>query len=135
MNVVHQPTQRGRLAKNLATRPDTAGKTGCFARKMPPAASAAHNSRRPISWPMGQFFTRHLGRLAATGALEAFAALFPACSGNSNSTTAAPAAKRQEAVASIRNQPAGFNRHTRNDAATDLLSALTQAKLVRINKV
>jgi len=53
-----------------------------------------------------------------------------ACRAQSNNETA----HRQEAIASIRNQPTGFNRHVRNDAATDVLNSLTQSRLVRINK-
>jgi len=53
-----------------------------------------------------------------------------ACRAQSNNETA----HRQEAVASIRNQPTGFNRHVRNDAATDVLNSLTQSRLVRINR-
>ena len=38
-------------------------------------------------------------------------------------------------VASVRNEPRSFNRLTARETTTDLLSNLTQAKLVRINKV
>lgn len=37
-------------------------------------------------------------------------------------------------MASIRSEPRSFNRHAGTDAVTDLISTLTQAKLVRINK-
>ena len=40
-----------------------------------------------------------------------------------------------EIVASVRSEPRTFNRLTARDTTTDLVSELTQAKLVRINKV
>jgi peptide/nickel transport system substrate-binding protein len=44
-------------------------------------------------------------------------------------------ARGGSAVASIRTEPRSFNRLAARDSSTDLVSSLTQAKLVRINKV
>ena len=40
-----------------------------------------------------------------------------------------------ELVASVRTEPRSFNRFVQRDSTTDLVSTLTQAKLVRINHV
>jgi peptide/nickel transport system substrate-binding protein len=45
------------------------------------------------------------------------------------------AARGGSAVASIRTEPRSFNRLAARDSVTDLVATLTQAKLVRINKV
>ena len=39
-----------------------------------------------------------------------------------------------ELLASVRSEPRGFNRHASRDATTNLVSNLTQAKLVRVNQ-
>jgi peptide/nickel transport system substrate-binding protein len=60
----------------------------------------------------------------------------PAATGGAASTSAASLpASGGSAVASIRTEPRSFNRLTARDSSTDLVSSLTQARLVRINKL
>lgn len=117
-------------ANKLASRPEAAGAIGIFARKNAPDSCACHSFGRPIFWPLGQFFTGQRERLTAIYVVALAATVSGACSGGGP----APATGRREAIATVRNQPAGFNRHALNDAATDVLNTLTQARLVRINK-
>ena len=117
------------LAKNLTIAGGAARAACDFARKNTPNHEAKVFSGRPVFWPRGQFFTRHRSRLKATYTVALFCTLLVAC-GRSD-TRPRP---RQELVASIRNQPTGFNRHVRNDAATDVVNTLTQSRLVRINR-
>jgi len=121
---------RAPKAKNLASRGVTVMQAGLFARKITPNRPATLDSDRPSFWPRGQFSTRQPRRLTSICTVALFCTLSVACGARST----APTAHRQEAVASIRNQPTGFNRHVRNDAATDVLNTLTQSRLVRINK-
>ena len=86
--------------------------------------------------------TGHARHFRAFIALGASALLFAACRADTGSTRAAdgksaPAAivRGGEIVASVRSEPRSFNRLTARDTTTDLVSELTQAKLVRINKV
>jgi len=55
----------------------------------------------------------------------------------SSQTTAAQPARPQggQLVVSVRSEPQTFNRYTRRDSTTDLLSTFLNAKLVRINRV
>ena len=117
------------LAKNLASRPAGALAIGLFARKIAPERIGRYISDRTVFWPRGQFFTRHRSRLTFTYTVAQICVLAAACGG---ATAHPPAVGRP--TASIRNQPTGFNRHVRNDAATDVLNTLTQSRLVRINR-
>jgi peptide/nickel transport system substrate-binding protein len=120
----------GAKAKNLASRGVPAKVTGTFARRIAPNGSARHDFSRPSFWPPSQFFTGQRRRLTSICTTAVICFIVSACGARSNTQTA----QRQEAIASIRNQPTGFNRHVRNDAATDVLNSLTQSRLVRINK-
>jgi peptide/nickel transport system substrate-binding protein len=51
------------------------------------------------------------------------------------STTAAPLARGGQLVVSVRAEPHSFNRLVRRDAASDLVSSLVNARLVRINRI
>jgi peptide/nickel transport system substrate-binding protein len=81
-----------------------------------------------------------LARHAALAVLVLAASLAAACGG---STSAPPSERAMPAaiprggalVASVRAEPRSFNRLSARDSVTDLISLLTQAKLVRINKV
>ena len=102
---------------------------------------AAHNFDRAVSWPVGQLLTRHSRRLAVSVALVASAALAGAgCRSNTPSESATGAVSRNgvprggELLASVRSEPRSFNRHAARDTTTNLVSNLTQAKLVRINQ-
>lgn len=91
---------------------------------------------------MSQLLTRHTGRLAVTVALVAFATFTEAgCRSNTSSVDSAPGAVSKsgvprggELLVSTRSEPRSFNRHAARDTTTDLVSNLTQAKLVRINQ-
>src|SRR5216110_326110 len=106
--------------------------------KSTPADLAAHNFDRPTSWPVGQVSTRLLSRTAISIALTAVVAL-TGCRSTSSPETTAPVAQNVtrggEIVASVRSEPASFNRHTGRDTTTNLVALLTQARLVRVNQV
>jgi peptide/nickel transport system substrate-binding protein len=81
-------------------------------------------------------------RLRSFIALAAAAFLLSACRPDNGSTSGAPGksavtplVRGGEIVASVRSEPRSFNRLAARDTTTDLVSELTQAKLVRINKV
>ena len=86
----------------------------------------------------GQILTRHRRRIAASVvALAAFCLL-----GGIGCRSNAPPANRAsnegiprggELLASVRSEPHSFNNHAARDTTTNLVSNLTQAKLVRIN--
>src|SRR6202023_406953 len=98
-----------------------------------------HNSDRPVFWPVGQHLTRHsrnLGLfLALAVAIAAAVALVLRRPASSPQTTpgAASTPAGGALVVSVRTEPVSFNRHRSRDSSTDLVSTLTQAKLVRIN--
>src|SRR5262249_31550196 len=116
----------------LASGPCDPGKTRPFARKIAPDCRAGDLYDRPVFWPRGQFFTGQRSRLTFTCTLALICTLALAGCG---AREASPGqARGQEAIASIRNQPTGFNRHARNDAANEVINTLTQSRLVRINK-
>ena len=96
---------------------------------------------------MGQLLTRqtqHVGIIIAVAAALAAAAATGACRSEPPPASTAPVATRSGApavprggtlVASIRTEPRSFNRLVGRDSSTELVSSLTQAKLVRINKM
>src|SRR5712691_10347472 len=118
-----------------------------------PNAFRADNFDRPVSWPMGQLLTRHgrhtahgtpkaaphINSLAVAISLAVAAALVvagcrstaPPASAGSDSGQAVP--RGGELLVSVRSEPRSFNRHAATDTTTDLVSNLTQDKLVRIN--
>jgi len=66
-------------------------------------------------------------------------AVAAACGRDTTSTSAPPpksgTARGGQIVASLRTDPKSFNRYFQNDVSSDLVSELTQARLVRINKI
>src|SRR5438552_12402277 len=103
-----------------------------------PADPVAHNFDRPTSWPVSQLFTRLLSRPAISIALTAVVAI-NGCRSTPSPETTAPVAQNVtrggEIVASVRSEPASFNRHTGRDTTTNLVALLTQERLVRVNQV
>ena len=102
---------------------------------------AAHSFDRAVFWPVGQLLTRQTRRLAITVAIVAMAALAAiGCRSNTPSESAANRASNREVprggelLVSVRSEPRSFNRHAARDTTTNLVSNLTQAKLVRINQ-
>ena len=101
---------------------------------------------RPSSWPTGQVLTRQFGCLerfvtaaSAIAILAALAATGACRSGQSSASKTAAATNNVvrrggSLIASIRTEPGSFNRYVHRDAGADLVSILTHAKLVRINK-
>lgn len=78
---------------------------------------------------------------AATVAVFAAAALAEGCRSSQPPSSTSGTASKDAAprrggalVASIRTEPGSFNRYAKRDSGTELVSILTQAKLVRINK-
>jgi peptide/nickel transport system substrate-binding protein len=94
-----------------------------------------------LSGRRGQLLTGHTRRLRSFIALSVAAVLAAACRTDTGSTSGAaekPASaivRGGEIVASVRSEPRTFNRLTARDTTSDLVSELTQAKLVRINKI
>src|SRR6185295_11977910 len=109
----------------------------CLHAKTISAGIAAHNFDRLVSWPLRQDFTRLPRRVAASIACLAVVAL-PGCRSTPRPDSSAPAtqtvSRGGELVASIRTEPASFNRHAARDTSTNLISLLTQARLVRVNQ-
>ena len=92
--------------------------------------------RRPAFWPVGQRLAGHWRAVVCTVALAATAA---ACR-SSDAPASAPASRTGiprggTLTLSTRAEPRSFFRLTARDTTTALISDLTQAKLVRINKV
>ena len=86
--------------------------------------------------------TGHARHLRTFIVLAVAALLAAACRTDTGSTSGAAGksvstaiVRGGEIVASVRSEPRTFNRLTARDTTTDLVSELTQAKLVRINKV
>ena len=109
--------------------------------KAKPGCLVAHDFDRAVSWPLGQLLTRHTRRLAITVAIVAFIAIAAAgCRSSAPSESATNNASNRdvprggELLASVRSEPRSFNRHAARDTTTNLVSTLTQAKLIRINQ-
>jgi peptide/nickel transport system substrate-binding protein len=110
-----------------------------FAQKITSAGAIAREFDRPTFWPIGQVSAasaRHA--VIVTGLI---AAVLSATDCRRDQTPGRPAAsvirpgRGGAAVASIRTEPRSFNRLAARDTSTELVTALTQARLVRINKV
>lgn len=106
---------------------------------------SAHNFSRPAYWPLGQLLTRQTRRLgtivvlaaALTGTVGCRSEQAPApnAAGAPGGTAPPGVPRGGTLIASIRTEPRSLNRHGGRDSSTELVSSLTQAKLVRINKV
>jgi hypothetical protein len=131
-------------ANKLATGGYSAVIRQNFARKIKVHDSFARIFQGSVFWPLSQLLTRHSrnlrGLLASAIAIAVVAAACgrtPSGGGTGNATSingpAAPA-RGGELFVSIRTEPLSFSRFTQPDATTDLVSYLTQARLVRINR-
>src|SRR5881396_599546 len=110
----------------------------CLHAKSTPADLFARNFDRPTSWPISQLSTRLHSRHAISIALTAVVAINGCRSTPTPETTARVAqnvTRGGEIVASVRSEPASFNRHIGRDTTTNLVALLTQARLVRVNQV
>jgi peptide/nickel transport system substrate-binding protein len=86
---------------------------------------------RPISWPVWS-------SVAATRKQTIYLVLLLVAAGCRRPPAAAVSAQPQrggELVASLRSEPGNYNRYFDASAAADLMAILTQARLVRINRV
>ncbi|MBZ5560519.1 MAG: ABC transporter substrate-binding protein [Acidobacteriia bacterium] len=72
---------------------------------------------------------------AAVAALTAGCGSKPASEGGATSAPSIPVTRGGELLASIRTDPQTFNRYTQRDSSTLLVATLTQAPLVRLNRV
>jgi peptide/nickel transport system substrate-binding protein len=128
MGAVPHPCFGRRSAKNLPGGPARHWGDRRFAQKIASKGAIAHRFYRPVFWPVGQFFTGHQRLFVALSALVVCVWTI-----GCDRTPAQPSTRR-EAFASVRNEPRSYNRHVSRDAATDLVSTLTQARLIRVNK-
>ncbi len=103
--------------------------------------STAHAFDRAVSWPLGQIVTRQTRRLAASVAFVVAGVLAGAgCRSNTPPKSATAAASKSgvprggDLIASVRSEPRSFNRHAASDSTTELISNLTQGKLVHVNQ-
>jgi len=110
----------------------------CLHAKSTPADPVAHNFDRPTSWPLRQLSTRLHSPTAFSIALTAVVAIAGCRSTSTPETTARVAqnvTRGGDITASVRSEPASFNRHNGRDTTTNLVALLTQARLVRVNQV
>src|SRR5690349_21362886 len=128
-------------AKKLTGSSVASRRRPSFARKNTPAACSQRVFERPGSWPFGQISTGQARIVARIFALAGVLVVAAGCQARTDraskavgASTTAPV-RGGQAVASIRSEPRSFNRFAALDSSTDLVSTLTQAKLVRINKV
>ena len=95
---------------------------------------------RPVSWPVGQQLTGHLRNLslfvvvvigiaAAIGVARRSGRPLPIA------PPGGPPSRGGSLVASVHTDPRTFNRLLARDSTSDLVATLTQARLVRINRV
>jgi peptide/nickel transport system substrate-binding protein len=132
--------------KNLAVKTVSLVIDPAFARNVAKVCQVTRREIRPADWPAGQLsdgLSRTVRLTLALAVALAAAVGVGAC--RSNQPVPAPGAgaaggpgtipRGGTLVASIRAEPKSFSRLFANDTSTDLVSNLTQAKLVRINKV
>lgn len=158
MAVVTAPGFASRSAKKLAApRP-----VRRYAHKIATGGWAAQNCQWPIFWPPGQLSTGQMSRRGATSAILLVIVITATADGCSRSgppprnttVTASSAAnvpgealtpgedltlnaqvRGGAALAAIRTEPRSFNRLAARDSVTELVTNLTQAKLVRVNRL
>jgi len=100
---------------------------------------AAQIFKRAVFWPVGQILTRHARRLTASVAIAAISFVAAGCRSNDASRSGTPTVSRDvrrggELLVSVRSEPRSFNRHAQRDTTTNLVSTLTQSRLVRVNQ-
>lgn len=91
-------------------------------------------SRRPIYWPVGSQVAGTSRRILLALMLALVATTGSACRRTSADRTADGSQRGGELVASLRSEPGNYNRYFEPSAAADLVSLLTQARLVRVNR-
>ena len=103
--------------------------------------SFARDFDRAVFWPVGQILTGLTRRLTLTSAIALVGILSMAsCRGNAPSDTASTAVSKSgiprggELLVSVRSEPRSFNRHAARDTTTNLVTILTQSRLIRVNQ-
>ena len=103
--------------------------------------TTAHSFDRPVFWPISQLFAGHRRRVATCVTIFALVALVAAgCRSNTPSDGATTGVSKGgvprggQLIASVRSEPRSFNRHAARDTTTNLVSILTQARLVTVNQ-
>ncbi len=113
-----------------------------FARKIKADACFARNFHRAVFWPLSQLLTGQsrtvrttLASIFALAVIAAACGQSPAPGGQPTpaSATANPT-RGGELLVSVRTEPKSFSWYTQKDATTQLVSYLTQATLVRVNR-
>src|SRR4051812_10064916 len=130
-----------RSANKLANRRQIAAGSSVLHAKTALGRLAGHNFDRTVFWPAGQILTGLSRRLTLSLAIAALSvAASPPCRSNTASEGAtSPVGNRDfprggELLVSARPEPRSFNRHAAQDTTTNLVSTLTQARLVRVNQ-
>src|ERR671913_860752 len=115
-------------AKRLAAVCAGAGVGSCYPGQAPQRWARAI---RPRNWPAGSALATTIQVALVAGVLVA-----TGCRERPNEQTKASEAPRPggEVVASLRSEPGNYNRYFEASAAADLVTMLTQARLVRINR-
>src|SRR6476659_222862 len=130
-----------RSANKLANRRQIAAPSSLLHAKTALGRLAPHNLDRTVFWPAGQILNGLSRRLTLFLAIAALGlAVFPACRSNTTSDRTTTAVGNRdiprggELLVSARSEPRSFNRHAAQDTTTNLVSTLTQARLVRVNQ-
>jgi peptide/nickel transport system substrate-binding protein len=112
----------------------------CFARNVDLPRAIARRSTWAEFWPVGQILTGHARHLhiAVLLALALSAALLVAgcrqAPPHSRTTETVAATRGGHLIVNVRTEPQSFSWYTRHDGTTQLLTLLTQARLVRVNR-
>jgi peptide/nickel transport system substrate-binding protein len=131
----HEPSS----ARNLAESPDKLVIASAFAREINAALTFACNFDRSVSWPLGQFLNRHARVLRAFVATAFLAGFASACGpsvppGAGGQASDLVPVRGGQIVVTVRTEPQSFSYYLRHDGSTDLVTFLTQARLVRVNR-
>jgi peptide/nickel transport system substrate-binding protein len=104
---------------------------------MRPFGSFAQILERPVSWPVDPCLAERLNRTLSALLVTALAAAALGC-GSSPTPQADPVApgtaRGGRIVVATRTDPQSFSWYTRHDASTYVVTLLTQAKLIRVNR-
>jgi peptide/nickel transport system substrate-binding protein len=127
------------LGQELSQRAGAYGRCGRFARKVEPTGAVAHKISRSKSWPAGPLLTGQLRYVTASVVAMAAVAVAAGVGCRREDTRPSPqvqagALRGGDLVTAIRSDPQSLNWYTRRDASTHLVSVLTQARLVRVNR-
>src|SRR5438094_4403868 len=98
---------------------------------------AARFRNQPVFWPLSQFLTGHMRTLRAFVVITVLVSAATACRARDRATPVGGTApvRGGELVVSVRTDPQSFNWFTKRDGTTHLVTYLTQARAVRVNRV